>query len=92
MKVKMKQILTMLAVLTTAAASAQDLSVTVTGKVTDAATNEPVPYASVHLEGTTIGISTDGEGIYSITVPTDGYLVFSSMEPRQKGPLPVPLR
>lgn len=79
MKVKMKQILTMLAVLTTAAASAQDLSVTVTGKVTDAATNEPVPYASVHLEGTTIGISTDGEGIYSITVPTDGYLVFSSI-------------
>ena len=79
MKVKMKQILTMLAVLTAAAASAQDMPVTVTGQVTDASTDEPVPYASVHLEGTTIGTSTDGDGVYTITVPADGFLVFSSI-------------
>lgn len=79
MKVKMKKILTMLAVLTAAAASAQEIPVTVTGTVTDAATKEPVPYASVHLEGTTIGISTDGDGNYRIEVPADGFLVFSSI-------------
>ena len=75
----MKIFLTILAALTAAAASAQDIPLTVKGKVTDAATQEAVPYASVHLEGTMIGVSTDGEGMYVITIPEDGILVFSSI-------------
>ena len=61
------------------AVSAQDLPRNVEGRVTDAMTGEPIPYASVHIEGTMLGTSTDGEGIYVITVPSDGILVFSSI-------------
>ena len=75
----MKSILTLLTALTAIAASAQEGSLTVKGRVTDASTNEPVPYASVHLEGTMTGVSTDAEGEYTITVPEDGILVFSSI-------------
>ena len=38
----------------------------VRGIVRDAATGEPVPFVSVYFEGTTIGISTDLDGRYSI--------------------------
>ncbi|MEB2774259.1 DUF5686 family protein [Algoriphagus sp. D3-2-R+10] len=38
----------------------------VKGKVTDSATGDPIPFASVLLKGTTIGVSTDFEGNYSI--------------------------
>ena len=40
----------MLVLLTSAAALAQD--VTVTGKVVDSSTGEPVPFASIQLKGT----------------------------------------
>lgn len=79
MNVKMKGIITVLAAMMSLALSAQDIPIKVSGKVTDAATGEPVPYASVHLEGTMIGVSTDGEGRYTIEVPVDGILVFSSI-------------
>lgn len=36
----------------------------VKGKVTDSATGDPIPFASVLLKGTTVGISTDFEGNY----------------------------
>ena len=75
----MKSILTLLTALTAIAASAQEGPLTVKGRVTDASTNEPVPYASVHLEGTMTGVSTDAEGEFTITVPGDGILVFSSI-------------
>ncbi|MDI1323439.1 MAG: DUF5686 family protein [Algoriphagus sp.] len=39
---------------------------TVKGKVSDAQTGDPIPFASVLLKGTTIGISTDFEGNYLI--------------------------
>ena len=61
----------------TTAAFAQNL--TVSGNVTDAANGEPVPFASVHLQGTMTGVSTDAEGHYSLSVPADGILVFSSI-------------
>lgn len=38
----------------------------VKGKVTDSATGDPIPFASVLLKGTTTGISTDFEGNYSL--------------------------
>lgn len=68
---------TLLAVLVSSAAFAQNISVS--GNVTDASNGQPVPYASVHLEGTMTGVSTDSQGHYSITVPHDGLLVFSSI-------------
>lgn len=75
----MKSILTLLTALTAIMASAQEGSLTVKGRVTDATTNEPVPYASVHLEGSMTGVSTDADGGYSITVPENGILIFSSI-------------
>jgi hypothetical protein len=39
---------------------------TVKGKVTDAQTSDPIPFASVLLKGTSIGIPTDFEGNYLI--------------------------
>ncbi len=72
-----QKICTLVAVLVSSAAFAQNISVS--GNVTDANTGEPVPYASVHLEGTLIGVSTDNEGHYTISVPHDGLLVFSSI-------------
>ncbi|WP_323825280.1 DUF5686 and carboxypeptidase-like regulatory domain-containing protein [Algoriphagus sp. C2-6-M1] len=42
----------------------------VKGKVTDSATGDPIPFASVLLKGTTIGVSTDFEGNYSIATKT----------------------
>ena len=59
------------------AAFAQNISVS--GNVTDSSNGEPIPFASVHLDGTTIGVSTDSEGHYSLSVPHDGMLVFSSI-------------
>ena len=73
----MKLIFTMLAILTAITASAQEI--TVSGTVTDSSTGEPVPYASVHVEGTMTGTNTDGDGRYSLEVPQDGILVFSSI-------------
>ena len=75
----MKTILTLLTAFTAVFASAQEIPLTVKGKVTDASTGEPVPYASVHLEGTMTGVSTDGDGLYFITIPEDGILIFSSI-------------
>lgn len=72
-----QKICTLIAVLVSSVTFAQNISVS--GNVTDANTGEPVPYASVHLKGTMIGVSTDNEGHYTISVPHDGLLVFSSI-------------
>ncbi len=74
---KIKLFLTALAVLISSAAFAQSL--TVTGTVTDAATGEPVPFASIHEKGTMNGTNTDIDGNYSITVSPEGTIVFSSI-------------
>lgn len=73
----MKLFLMVLSALMTTAAFAQNL--TVSGNVTDASNGEPVPFASVHLQGTMTGVSTDAQGHYSLSVPADGILVFSSI-------------
>ena len=79
MIVMMRFILTLLTAMTAIAASAQEIPLTVKGKITDASTGDPIPYASVHLEGTMTGVSSDGEGGYAITIPEDGILIFSSI-------------
>lgn len=68
---------TLIAVLMSSVAFAQNISVS--GNVTDSSNGEPIPFASVHLDGTTIGVNTDYEGHYSLSVPHDGMLVFSSI-------------
>ncbi len=54
-------------------------NISVSGNITDASTGDPVPFASIHLDGTLIGVNADNEGHYSISVPHDGMLVFSSI-------------
>ena len=51
---------------------------TITGTVYDAATNEPLPLVTVAVKGTTIGMVTDIDGKYNISVPDDAtVLTFS---------------
>ena len=73
----MKRFFTVLAVLIGSVAFAQN--VTVTGSVKDSSTDEFVPFASIQLKGTMTGASTDADGLFSMTVPANGVLVFSSL-------------
>ena len=57
--------------------SAQDM-ITVSGTVTDD-TDQPVIGASVMVKGSTTGVPTDLDGKYSIDVPADAVLEFSSV-------------
>lgn len=43
-----------------------------TGVVTDSK-NAPIPYASVYLSKTTVGVLTNDNGAYSLTIPQDGF-------------------
>ena len=74
---KMKLFFTVLAVLIGSAVYAQDI--TVTGSVKDSSTGEFVPFASIQVKGTMTGTSTDADGLFTMTVPSDGTLVFSSL-------------
>ncbi|MBR5835733.1 MAG: TonB-dependent receptor [Bacteroidales bacterium] len=73
----MKLFFTVLAVLISSVAIAQNI--TVTGSVKDSSTDEFVPFASIQLKGTMTGASTDADGLFTMTVPADGVLVFSSL-------------
>jgi TonB-linked SusC/RagA family outer membrane protein len=57
------------------AAAAQDRQVT--GTVTSAADNQPLPGANVLIRGTSTGTTTDREGKFSLSVPAAATLVFS---------------
>ena len=74
---KIKLFFLAIAMLVSAVAYAQNM--TVTGVVKDSSTGEGVPFASLQLKGTMTGTSTDGDGFYTITVPADGVLIFSSV-------------
>ena len=45
---------------------------TLTGRVTDAQTGDPVPFASVAIKGTTVGTSTNFEGFYNLKTTQKG--------------------
>ena len=49
---------------------------TVTGRITDASTGEPMPGVNIQIKGTTIGTVTDAEGKYSLPV-TDKNAILS---------------
>ncbi|MBQ9174931.1 MAG: carboxypeptidase-like regulatory domain-containing protein [Bacteroidales bacterium] len=67
-----------LAAALTVAASAQNQSVKVDGTVTDA-NNEPLIGVGVMLENSTTGVVTGIDGDFSIEVPANSTLVFSSI-------------
>src|SRR5690606_10978396 len=52
------------------------VDVEVRGQVLDQE-GEPIPGATVSVQGTSIGTATDLEGVYSLTVPEGSVLVFS---------------
>lgn len=54
-------------------------NITVKGTVIDDSTKEPVPFASIQLKGTMTGGSTDADGFFAMSVPSDGVLIFSSI-------------
>ncbi|HTD41486.1 MAG TPA: SusC/RagA family TonB-linked outer membrane protein [Mucilaginibacter sp.] len=64
---------TLMILLFSSAAFAQS---TITGKVTDAETNEPVPGVAVTLKGTSTAVATDVNGLYSIHAGNNATLVF----------------
>ena len=74
---KIKFLFMALALTISALASAQNM--TVTGCVKDSSTGEGIPFASLQVKGTMVGASTDLDGFYSISVPADGILIFSSI-------------
>jgi len=45
---------------------------TISGRIIDAETKEPIPGASVFINGTTVGITTDTEGYYKLKIPGPG--------------------
>ncbi len=74
---KAKLILSALFILLGVSLSAQN--VTVRGTVKDATTGEAIPFAAIQIKGTSTGSATDVNGAYSISVPSRGSLIFSSI-------------
>ena len=73
----LKTIIVITSMLLSAAAFAQNL--TVTGVVTDSSTGAGIPFASIQIKGTMTGASTDGDGLYSIEAPANSTLIFTSI-------------
>ena len=59
--------------------SALAQNITVKGEVKDANTGEGVPFASIQVKGTMTGTATDADGYYTIDVPRNAVLIFSSI-------------
>ena len=76
---KFKSIVTALLALILLGGVASAQNITVKGTVTDKATGEPVPFASVVVKGTMTGIATDADGNFSMAVAPNATLVFSSL-------------
>ena len=68
--------LTWLLVLSCSMLYAQDR--TVTGRVTEQDTGEPIPGANIVLQGTTTGTVTDIDGQYSLSIPAQGGVLIVS--------------
>jgi len=65
-----RSLFTLLLVALSAGAMAQ---YTISGRVTDSATQEPLYRASVFCQGTTLGTSTDKDGYFQLPLRTGGY-------------------
>ncbi|MFW6257199.1 MAG: SusC/RagA family TonB-linked outer membrane protein, partial [Prolixibacteraceae bacterium] len=69
-----KNALTLLFLFLIAGVSAQ---ITITGRVTEAATGDPIPGVSIVVKGTATGTITDMDGTYSIVAENNDTLIFS---------------
>jgi len=45
---------------------------TISGRITDADDNEPIPGAAVFIANTTVGTATDADGRYRLQIPGEG--------------------
>lgn len=69
----MKKISTFLILLCCAFAGFSQQQYSISGKVVDAATKQPMSAASVFAENTTIGTATDADGNFKLVLPYGGY-------------------
>ena len=74
---KVKIFFSAMALLVSVLASAQNI--TVTGVVKDATTGEPLPGAAILVKGTPDGVVADLDGKYSINVPANATLGFTTI-------------
>ncbi len=74
-------LLVLLVLLTMAQHAYSQEARTITGRVTDELTKQPIPGVSVFLKGTGTGTATSAEGVFSLKIPTGNnqLLVFSSI-------------
>ena len=72
---KIRLFLTCLLLVITSAAFAQNVQVS--GTVTDAGTGDPIAFASLQIKGTSLGTTTDENGKFIISAPSNGVLIFS---------------
>lgn len=77
-KAMSKYILTLASIFFLQLAQAQNNYITVTGKIINAETKEPLSGASVFAENTTLGTATDLEGNYKLYLPEGGYVLVVS--------------
>lgn len=85
---KIKILFYFLAVLMSVSAAVAQTQITVSGRVTDGNSGEPVIGATVQVKGTTLGVATDVDGAYQIKgVPANGTLTFTyiGMKPVELG-------
>jgi len=73
-----KYILTLASIFLFQLAQSQNKYITVTGKVINAESKEPLSGASVFAENTTLGTATDLEGNYKLYLPEGGYVLVVS--------------
>lgn len=76
---KIRVILTLVSLLVGGGSLLNAQNIAIKGSVLDASTNEGIPFAVVHIKGTSTGVSADAEGLFSITAPAQGTLVVSSI-------------
>lgn len=53
----------------------EEVEFTVSGTVTDSETGEPLPAVNVFVKGTTIGVSTEVDGSFELSVPDDAEIL-----------------
>jgi TonB-linked SusC/RagA family outer membrane protein len=78
MKIKIPSLIIYLLLLGPGFLKAQtDPQITVSGIVSEADKNQPVPGVSVRLKDAKTAVVTDGNGLYAIKIPANGVLVFT---------------
>ncbi|MCY7350986.1 MAG: SusC/RagA family TonB-linked outer membrane protein [Cytophagaceae bacterium] len=76
---RIRMVLSGMLLLTTIAATSVLAQSRITGRVTSARENAPVPGVNVLVKGSTTGAVTDASGNYAITAPANSTLTFSSV-------------